>query len=156
MYVSEEVKMTDAIVGKTITGILFGENYLTLETKEGDIFLGVEGDCCSRSYFFDFYGVENLLRSKVIRFEPVSLSPGDVGYHEATYDVSEVEDDYYGNYVQVYGYRFITEHPLFGELTSVLSFRNESNGYYGGWMLLVPETAVNKLLQERLTTDKIG
>lgn len=154
MYVSDEKKIENAIVGKTITGILFSEDFLTLETKDGDIFLGVVGDCCSRSYFFDFYGVENLLRSKVIRFEPVALSPGDVGYHEETYDVSAVEDDYIGNYVQVYGYRFITEHPLFGELTSVLSFRNESNGYYGGWMSLSP--AIDKTKLERLTADKIG
>lgn len=154
MYVSEETKMENAIVGKTITGILFGEHYLTLETTEGDIYLTVEGDCCSNSYFFDFYGVANLLRSKVIRFEQVELSPGDVGYHEETYDVSKVQDDWVGNFVQVYGYRFITEHPLFGELTSVLSFRNESNGYYGGWMILAKEAKVDN--QERLTADKIG
>lgn len=154
MYVSSEDKMKDAIVGKTITGILFSEEYLTFETTEGDICLTVEGDCCSNSYFFDFYGVINLIGSKVIRFEPVELAPGDVGYREETYDVSKVQDDWVGNYVQVYGYRFITEHPLFGEVTSVVSFRNESNGYYGGWMILVKES--NKELQERLTADKIG
>jgi hypothetical protein len=154
MYISEETKMVEAIAGKTITSILFSEDFLTLETTEGDIHLVVEGDCCSRSYFFDFYGVVNLLRSKVIRFEPVALSPGDVGYHEETYDVSEVKDDWIGNYVQVFGYGFITEHPLFGELTSVLSFRNESNGYYGGWMTLAKRA--NKDRQERLTADKIG
>lgn len=154
MYGSMENRMNDAIVGKTITGILFSEAYLTLETTEGDINLVVIGDCCSNSYFFDFYGVKNLLRSKVIRFESVSLSPGDVGYHEETYDVSKVEDTCIGNFVQVYGYRFITEHPLFGELTSVLSFRNESNGYYGGWMELTKKA--NHAVQERLTADKIG
>lgn len=154
MYVSKEDKMKNAIVGKTVTGILFSEEYLTLETTEGDIYLTVEGDCCSHSYFFDFYGVINLIGSKVIRFESVELAPGDVGYREETYDVSKVQDDWVGNYVQVYGYRFITEHPLFGEVTSVVSFRNESNGYYGGWMVLGKEA--NKDQQERLTADKIG
>ena len=38
--------------------------------------------------------------------------------------------------IAVYGFKFITVSEQWGEQTTVLSFRNESNGYYGGWMEL--------------------
>ena len=34
--------------------------------------------------------------------------------------------------VRVYGYRIASDHPTWGEVTAVMSFRNDSNGYYGG------------------------
>jgi hypothetical protein len=32
------------------------------------------------------------------------------------------------------GLEIVTDDPKFGEVTSVFSFRNDSNGYYGGWI----------------------
>jgi hypothetical protein len=156
VYLPEHKKMEDAIVNKTVTGILMSEQFLTFETTKGKVTFGISADCCSRSYFFDFYGVEKLLGSKIVRLERVELSPGDVGYHESTYAVPVVEPGDEGRYsrTKVYGYRLITQHPLFGEVSSVFSFRNDSNGYYGGWMELTKD--VNHAVQERLTADKIG
>lgn len=151
--------MEAAIVNKTVTGILMSEKFLTFETTAGNVTFGVEADCCSRSYFFDFYGVERLLGSKVIRLERVELDPGDVGYHESTYAVPDAGPKGFERYshTKVYGYRLITEHPVFGEVSSVFSFRNDSNGYYGGEMCLLEDSMDSTLtVQERLTADKIG
>lgn len=157
VYMPEHEKMEAAIVNKTVTGILMSEQFLSFETPTGTVTFGVTADCCSRSYFFDFYGVERILGSKIARLERVELSPGDVGYHESTYTVPVVEPGNEGRYsrTKVYGYRLITEHPLFGEVSSVFSFRNDSNGYYGGEMYLV-DAADGVTGQELLLKDKIG
>lgn len=157
VYLPEHNKMEAAIVNKTVTGILMSEKFLTFETADGKVSFGITADCCSRSYFFDFYGVERLLGSKVTRLERVELSPGDVGYHASTYAVPVVDSEDEGRYsrTKVYGYRVITEHPLFGEVSSVFSFRNDSNGYYGGEMYLV-EDGTAPTGQELLIADKIG
>lgn len=141
----------DEIVGKKVTGIKMSEDYLVFEYDGGEVCYTVWGDCCSMSYFFDFYGVKNLLDGGPVEsFEAVELSVGDVGYHPKTWTVDD-EDEYC--YTQVYGYRLTVEHPLFGTVSAVLSFRNESNGYYGGWMVRREEYSGE---METLTSDKIG
>lgn len=141
--------LADVIVGKTITGIWWSEETLTFETNEGLVTYWVDGDCCSHSYFFDFYGVEHLLSNgPVTAFEHHDLTEGDPGFKV---EASKYADDL----TQVYGYRFTTEHPKFGQVTSVLSFRNESNGYYGGSMELASEGSI-KPDQVALTSDKVG
>ena len=54
----------------------------------------------------------------------------------------------------VYGYKIVTAHPVFGEVTSVLSFRNSSNGYYGGWMDRTGDVRTEGL--QRITEDFTG
>lgn len=137
------------IIGANVNGILMSEDRLTFQTDKGLIEYEVEGDCCSHSYFFDFYGVKHLLdNGPVTAFESVDLSPGDPGYVDP-----DVEIDY--EYIRCYGYRLTTEHPTFGPVSSVVSFRNSSNGYYGGSM----ERTVSGVIQPDqvvLTKDKIG
>lgn len=135
-----------ALIGKVVTGILMDEDTLTFETNEGYVVYWVEEECCSVSYFFDFYGVERLIGSEVVNFEEVELSKGDVGYHEETWMSGD----------DVYGYRITTIHPLFGEVSSVLSFRNANNGYYGGWMAGGTSDEGRTDEKYRLTSDKIG
>lgn len=145
---STESELATALVGATVRAIHISEDYLTFDTDRGLVTYTVEGDCCSHSYFFDFYGVEHLLKNgAVTAFESVGLSPGDVGYHAPTWTVPE---DAYDEVV-VYGFRLTTEHPGFGSVTSVFSFRNSSNGYYGGWMYLT-EGAIHAG-QRQLTAD---
>jgi hypothetical protein len=119
------------LTGKTVREIWMNRDYLTFVTDDGPTTFTVYGDCCSDSFFFDFYGVGNVIDREVVAFEKVDLSPGDPGYHPETY---EVENEGYWVETEVYGYRLITEHERFGHVSAVLSFRNESNGYYGGWM----------------------
>jgi len=143
----------DNLIGKTVREIWMDERYLKFVTDEGDVTYEVEGDCCSDSFFFDFYGVGNVIGREVVAFESVSLSPGDPGYRAETYEVEGDEEDWIAT--QVYGYRITTEHESFGHVSAVLSFRNRSNGYYGGWM---EETDYDRVFEpgNRVLADVIG
>ncbi|ATE85016.1 hypothetical protein SEA_BRYANRECYCLES_63 [Streptomyces phage BryanRecycles] len=141
----------DKVVGATVKRIFWSDDRLILDTDQGAFVYDVEGDCCSHSYFFDLIGVEKLLNNGPI----VNLVSHDL-------DDDDIKDDDY-TYTQVYGYRFETEHPTWGLMSSVVSFRNESNGYYGGWMQLsfiADAIKLDRLLAdggfEELTADKIG
>jgi hypothetical protein len=119
------VPILKPLIGKKIRGIFMSSEFLVFITddeQEPVIAYTVEGDCCSYSYFYDFYGVKNLLENgPIIEAEPVSL------------DDPENPNDH-GEWTVVYGYRLTTEHPMWGLVSSVFSFRNDSNGNYGGWM----------------------
>lgn len=141
---SDSSAQLDRLTHRTITEIHMAEETLTFVTDAGPISWCVDGDCCSVSCFYDFYGVANLLAGhQVTLFEEIDLVPGDPGYHEDPYDE-----------IKVYGYRITTEHPLLGPLTAALSFRNSSNGFYGGMML--PTTNHDLSPDTLITTDQIG
>ena len=141
------------MIGATVKEIFWSEDQIVFVTDKGDKAYTVEGDCCSRSYFFDFYGVRSLLANgPVVAFEAVSLSPGDPGYRSETWD-AEGEDCY--EVIQVYGYRLTTVHEMWGETSSVLSFRNSSNGYYGGWMTDI-DPAYRPQDLRSITEDVVG
>lgn len=153
MYREEDM---EAIVGKKITAIYMDEDNLAFETDQGLVKYQVEGDCCSRSYFYDFYGVKNLLENgPVTAFEMVNLSPGDPEYRPETWQngVGWSEGEYED--VKVYGYRFTTVHPQFGEVSSVVSFRNASNGYYGGDMQVLSNPTLSDGMK-RIESDVVG
>lgn len=155
----------NAIVGRTVSTVHWSQRAVTFETDGGLITFQVEGDCCSDSYFHDLIGLQKLLSNgPVTAIESINLGPGDPGHtHPAPHDDPEaqaiidalsqpVEDDY--DVIQVYGYRITTEHPQWGPQSTVLAFRNASNGYYGGWM-----TAVKGEIRadmRPLTSDVIG
>ena len=129
------------IIGKKINKIFIDSTYLRFETDHGSFSYKVSGDCCSSSYFHDFIGVEKLLKNGEIKLvEEIEMD-----------EVTDADDDQ--DCVQAYGYRLTTEDEKFGEVSSVLSFRNESNGYYGGSMGLVDSSPEN--LPE-ITTDWIN
>lgn len=52
------------LVGRKITKIYLNEEYLRFDTEGGISYTyRVTGDCCSLSSFYDFYGVENVLKN---------------------------------------------------------------------------------------------
>lgn len=112
------------LVGKTIKNVYMSDEYLKFDTDQGEVSFNVYGDCCSNSYFYDFIGVEKLLNNGPI----ISAKAVDLDGSDPRGIVPERE--YYE--VQVYGYEIVTEDPKFGPVTTVFSFRNSSNGYYGG------------------------
>lgn len=116
------------LVGRTIKKICMNEEYLVFYTDEGEFAYTVEGDCCSSSYFHDFYGVTNLLDKEVVEVGTVSLATPD----QLTAD--EWEE------IAVYGFKIVFN-GSYGEQTAVFSFRNSSNGYYGGMMYPVDGAA---------------
>lgn len=120
-----------SVVGRKVKAVRITEEILQFDFEEGEsVAFTVYGDCCSHSYFYDFHGVEKLLENgPVTEFSPIDLKESEYVY---SYDPDNVDHEY--DEIQVYGWRLVTEHPLWGEQTSVFSFRNSSNGYYGGWM----------------------
>jgi hypothetical protein len=115
----------DELVGKKIKQIFVNQYYLRFVTDDGTFGFTVEGDCCSNSVFYDFIGVKKLLiNGPVISVKAIELHPDEEKDKNGTHEC-----------ISVYGFELVTEHPDFGPMTSVLSFRNYSNGYYGGWMI---------------------
>ncbi len=115
-----ETQLKD-LIGCKVNKIFMNQTHLKFETDKGDFTYEVTGDCCSYSYFYDFYGVENLLKNgAIIDINEVELE------HERK--IPKPENDS----LQFYGYALTTKSKDFGEVTSVFSFRNDSNGYYGG------------------------
>jgi hypothetical protein len=133
-----------AIVGKKVRGVWVNDEFLRFETDQGSVTYRVWGECCSHSYFHDIVGVRKLLdNGPVVSVEEVELQSGDQGYHDPecwlewegwTQEGPNTKCEVDHESLTVYGYAFVTEHPEWGEQTTVVAFRNESNGYYGGWM----------------------
>lgn len=135
-------KDIEKLVGRTIKKIYMNEDYLKFETNLGNIVFCVYGDCCSQSYFHDFIGVEKLLKgTPVVSVKSIELSTSDSKVLVNHNDSDEVE---------CYGYEIVTEDPKFGEVTSVFSFRNSSNGYYGGSL---ENADANTDVHPEITTD---
>jgi hypothetical protein len=56
--------------------------------------------------------------------------------------------------MQVYGYALVTQSQRWGEVTSVFSFRNYSNGYYGGFIVKIDVSSCPEGLPE-ITADVV-
>lgn len=126
MYATIET-LAAPLVGHKIRSISVSDECLRFTTENGDVTYRVEGDCCSNSYFHDFVGVEKLLQAERV------LSMNEVALDDAEPRTGE---PYWEECVRCYGFQIVSEHPQWGEVTSAFSFRNSSNGYYGGWMEL--------------------
>lgn len=114
------------LVGAKIQQIFMDFDVLTFITDKGNFSYGVTADCCSSSYFYDFHGVQKLLENgPVVSTRSIDLEDPDD------------EDARRGDVVVAYGFEIVTEHPKWGEQTSVVSFRNDSNGYYGGSLVRI-------------------
>jgi hypothetical protein len=131
----------EPLIGRKVTAVWFSDDHLTFDTDQGLITYTVEGDCCSRSLFHDFVGVDKLLENGPVTEFKV---------------IKEGEEDESAEYcTRVYGYALTTESAKWGEMTTVFSFRNESNGYYGGWLndAIVPGLVTPQ--QRKLTADVV-
>jgi hypothetical protein len=117
----------ERLVGKKVLKIYMNEDFLKFETDKGNVVYCVEGDCCSSSYFHDFIGVKKLLENGPV----ISAKSIELDENTQTYDETEKETKTWGE-IRCYGFEIVTENPVYGEQTSVFSFRNSSNGYYGG------------------------
>lgn len=115
----------DKLIGKVVSKLLMSPegDHLFFQTDDiSGVSFYVDGDCCSCSYFHEIDGIDNLLGQKVLAFETIDLPKSlqeqlDKAYTPEYKDVIE----YYSIKIQTpKGY------------TSII-FRNESNGYYGGW-----------------------
>lgn len=139
------------LVGKRIAKIFFNQDNLKFRTTDGEDFtFCVYGDCCSASLFYDFYGVKNLLAGGDVKsVEQVQLLPSDI----VDGDYGKKDKKSSDSDISVYGYRITTTPPAseYGERTAVFSFRNYSNGYYGGSL----EACESKEVLPEITDDVI-
>lgn len=115
------------MIGWKIKAIRMSDSYLSFDAVRGDegqtFNYEVYGDCCSYSYFYDFFGMNKLINdnnSAVKEVNDKSLGEPDDANSRA------------GDVVAQYGIEIVTEHNYYGDQTAVFSFRNDSNGYYGG------------------------
>ena len=130
------------LVGKKVLRIYMNEDFLKFETDKGNVVFGVDGDCCSASVFYDFFGVKKLLNNGAItEVKEVELTKDD----KADKNLERFEDS-----VECYGYQITTEDKELGLVTSVFSFRNYSNGYYGGSLEEAPD---DKIVLPEITDD---
>jgi len=125
---------------KIVKQVFINDKRLVLQTDQGDFTFLVYGDCCSDSYFHDFLGADKIIGHKIIYVEKIELKEDEKKHTKSELENSEV--------TEWYGYRIVVEHPDFGEVSATLSFRNESNGHYGGWMELYDENTSIEGLKE--------
>lgn len=127
-----------SLIGNKVLKIYMNEDFLKFETDKGNVVFGVDGDCCSQSVFYDFIGVKKLIGNFITRIEEIELHPEDI----IEVDGEQKDKKSYQESIQAYGYRLITEDKQLGEVSSVFSFRNYSNGYYGGSMRIEKDQEV--------------
>jgi len=138
------------LIGCKVEAIKMSKDFLIFKTDKGVVAYQVHGDCCSHSFFYDFYGVENLLNNgAIVDVKEVNLLEGD---YNRTYIINPVEQAFIdAGELSLYGYQITTIEPMYGfEVTSVFSFRNESNGYYGGWMETINVSEVAEQLKKNM------
>lgn len=109
----------DKFVGAMILSIWIDSErqYLLIKTNRGDYNFNAVGDCCSRSWFEHITGICNVIGAIVLDIP--ELRPEEISRENIKeFDV-----------LQNYQTKLKTNR---GEL--FIEFRNESNGYYGGWL----------------------
>lgn len=90
-----------------------------------------EGDCCSTSWFESISNPEYLIGALGNQILGVEYkNEVELGDHDKQRDDLE-------NCISVYGYTLKTQHGY-----SDIEFRNESNGYYGGYCEYRPELKI--------------
>src|SRR5690606_9187986 len=119
------------MIGRTVNAIFWSEDTLVFLTDTEPVAYAVEGDCCSHSYFHDFYGVEYLLKNgPVISAEDIERAPVGADYRAATAAEGVGAVDW--GEVAVCAYRLTTAHPLFAPVSSVVWLRSSATGDYRG------------------------
>jgi hypothetical protein len=117
----------DRLVGKVIERIEVSDveedMRFTFADGSDPLIVSAYGDCCSVSWFADIIGVSALLGHEVTDVIELQLPQDWMGGDERSRQEHDI----------VYGYRITT---ALGDVT--LAFRNSSNGYYGGDLVVNP------------------
>jgi hypothetical protein len=140
------------LIGQWIEAIIIDDNNECLQfiTKDGEtITYKVYGDCCSHSWFNDILGVDNLLPSLILDVQEISLEEIGLDFsQEIAEKVCHISDPPW-QLTQIYGYKIITTRGICD-----IIFRNESNGYYGGWCRITSsKLETGKLITEDWSRD---
>lgn len=127
-----EILVTDpikALLGRRIVsiGVSPGEDVMVFDTDAGRVGYGTVSDCCSETWFADLTGVSALLGEIVTEAVPLSMDFYN-DYNVEDGRTRQERDEAYG-----YGLTTAKGH-------ATLVYRNSSNGYYGGTMVLADPT----------------
>ncbi len=117
------------LLNKTITKVEIGrDNTLLVFVTDLEERIGYEseGDCCSVSWFSNITGLENLIGQEVL--EVVAREEWTAGEQTDAEELYKKEYGYEPESLALYGWMLKTKKG-----TCDIEFRNESNGYYGGW-----------------------
>lgn len=116
------------LVGKKVIEIRGDKDCLYFVTNEGTYRAEAEGDCCSVSWFEHLDNPEFIIGSEITGVEEVDADSviTDREHQENGYDS-----------VQQYGYKFTTTKG-----NAILEMRNDSNGYYGGYVSFTKTNAI--------------
>ena len=106
------------LVGKKILALHGDGDTLEFVTPTGVLQYGCEGDCCSSSWFAHISGIDNLVGHTVTKTENIAL------------DSITPADETGRDCLVQYGFRISTDKGYFE-----IDMRNESNGYYGGYII---------------------
>jgi len=104
----------DTLIGVTIVSVQQVGDDLRLETTSGPILLEAIGDCCSHTW------IESV-------DDPVALCGTVTAVEELV--MPDLGTPQGSEHRQYYGVKITTECGR-----AVIDFRNDSNGYYGGWL----------------------
>lgn len=119
---SFDVREFEDLINKDLQTIKIEGRTLSFLLKDGTVIdFDVHGDCCSRSYIEDIDNPE-------IFQDATFLSVETVSGHEELIDPDE--DGYSSEVHKWTFYKFKTTKGM-----CTLSFRNESNGYYNGYLV---------------------
>lgn len=119
--------------GKTLTRIDWDrdKDVITFAWDGGQERYGVEGDCCSTSWFDSFEGAADIIGSPIVKVTELDLPDLETDAEDRPICTCKNCNAEYGHgaRVAVYGFRIETN-----EASATLEFRNDSNGYYGGYL----------------------
>jgi hypothetical protein len=126
------------ILNRTIESINLSDDRSRITLKFQDGFsksYGVEGDCCSSSWIEHLEAPDDINGARLLRVEESDGVPFD-GHVCVGYDYSKTDEENKAagacghDTLQVYNTKFHTDRG-----TVTLEYRNDSNGYYGGYLV---------------------
>lgn len=141
MNYKEKKDKLEKLVGSKIKGIYLNikNDYLKIVTDKGDYNFVVMGDCCSKSWITHMNGADKVTEGIVI--EEIETRPDSYKRY-----VAEEDKEYDRNVIQDYITTIKTDK---GSLD--IEFRNNSNGYYSGWLELDGDKYGNPINTPKLT-----
>lgn len=118
------------LMNKKVETIYINEekDIIKLKTDKGFIAIEAQGDCCSESWFEHTNHIDELIGSTIEGCEEILLE--DVKLPATRQDVDEL-----------YAFKILYKKGRYNGMTT-LEFRNSSNGYYGGY-LVIEKTSSN-------------
>lgn len=118
---------------------------LRIETDRGNIFVSVEGFCCSDSIFYDFIVPEECYGAEITDFDEWIREGNMPDEAYVTKKAEEVcgENNWYSDWLRVWDVIFKTKNG-----NVLLRHVNSSNGYYDGMVSISCDSNFKKPVEE--------